>query len=235
MNIQSEEKLIKINKTKKPKTQSAKDLSLKMPAEIKKMPTGKKSAKKSTSSVMTQPPFPTEKLPETIPEVVEPSQSYRQKIIFQVENYKTLPYLKTYRGMSFLLTFIILAATLVMGIVEPASDILYGLAFVVPIIYLVYRSYRWSYVIAILWWCVEKFTQIFTAATFPLVVSALMWLAIGVWVYYRAFAVENMRIKKQRAEGIPFRKWPVIRDSLLSVVLFFVTAMVVAIILELYL
>lgn len=137
--------------------------------------------------------------------------------------------------MAFSLTFIILMVTLIMGIVEPASDILYGLAFVVPIIYLVYRSYRWSYVIAILWWSIEKFYQIFTADTFSLALSALLWLAIGCWVYCRAFAVENLRVKELRAEGIPFRKWPVFRDSMLSVVLFFFTVMVVAIILELYL
>lgn len=77
MNNQSKEKIIKDNKTKKPKTKSAKSISSEMSAKNKKKPAVKKSAKKSTSSIMIQPPFPIEKLPETIPEVVETSQSCR--------------------------------------------------------------------------------------------------------------------------------------------------------------
>lgn len=228
MNNQSKEKIIKDNKTKKTKTKSAKALSPEMPAKIKKSQAVKKSVKKSTSSTVTQPPLSVEKLPEAIPEIVEPSQSCCQKISYQLENYNTLPYFKTFRGLAFLLTLIIAIVTALVAFWGDDIDLYYGLSIILPVVYLVYRSYRWSYLLALLWWSLEKITQILYADEFSMIVSALLWWGIGFWVYYRAFAVENLRIKEQRIAGISFRKWPPVRDILLSIVIFFLTVLTVS-------
>ncbi len=194
-------------------------------AAHKKMPTKKTPSKikKAERVLPHQTPLGAPKLPDAVPQILPSSPACSERILFQVQNYDTLPYCRTFRGHAFFFMLFIALMTILNAFILSDSEIFFSLTIVLPIVYWIYRSYRWTYLLAVIWWSLEKVTQIFYAEHDTTLISAVLWWGIGFWIFFRAFQVENIRCKKIKAAGEKCRKWPVIRDILLGVLIFFLT------------
>lgn len=172
-------------------------------------------AKKSTCSVhKEQTPIAIKSEPERLQE--------------QFDKYSSLPYRKTYRGIAFYMTLFIAIITTLSAVLGERLDILYGLSFIIPLLYLIQKSYRWVYIIAILWWSSEKTLQIMESSHLSMVVSAILWWFVICYIYYRAFRVESLRVKEADKIGISPQKRKYIKDIVISVILFFFVTFCIA-------
>lgn len=173
-------------------------------------------------------PYPEVNMGEQLftPEI-EP-QAADEKLKKQVAEYNTLPFRRTYRGLAFYLTLFVMLMTLLFAWLSGDSDILFGLGFIVPVLYLVYRSYRTSYVIAIIWWSLEKLIQLTEVTRTSAAVSVILWWILISYVYFRAMRVEMLRLKEDAGRGRKVSYRPLFRDLALAVVMLFVITFGVA-------
>lgn len=173
-------------------------------------------------------PYPEVNMGEQLftPEI-EP-QAADEKLKKQVAEYNTLPFRRTYRGLAFYLTLFVMLMTLLFAWLSGDSDILFGLGFIVPILYLVYRSYRTSYIIAIIWWSLEKLIQLTEVTRTSAAVSVILWWILISYVYFRAMRVEMLRLKEDAGRGRKVSYRPLFRDLALAVVMLFVITFGVA-------
>lgn len=122
----------------------------------------------------------------------------------QAEEYNNMPFRRTFRGMAFYLTGFILLVTMLMGLLTQSYDIFFELALMLPMMYLMYRGYRWIFVFAILWWTFEKGLQLYVAPGSTSIASILVWWAVVTYVYFQAYKVEAVRA---RLPGAPRKPW----------------------------
>ena len=134
----------------------------------------------------------------------------------QAEEYNNLPFRRTFRGIAFYLTGFILLVTMLMGLLTQSYDIFFELALMLPMMYLMYRGYRWIFVFspslflipgsvfAILWWTFEKGLQLYVAPGSASIASILVWWAVVTYVYFQAYKVEAVRA---RLPGAPRKPW----------------------------
>ena len=122
----------------------------------------------------------------------------------QAEEYNNMPFRRTFRGMAFYLTGFILLVTMLMGLLTQSYDIFFELALMLPMMYLMYRGYRWIFVFAILWWTFEKGLQLYVAPGSASIASILVWWAVVTYVYFQAYKVEAVRA---RLPGAPRKPW----------------------------
>ena len=113
----------------------------------------------------------------------------------QAKEYDNLPFRRTFRGMAFYLTGFILSVTMLMGALTKSYDIFFELALIAPMMYLMYRGYRWVFVFAALWWTFEKGLQLYVAPDSTSVASIFVWWAVVTYVYFQAAKVETVRAK----------------------------------------
>ena len=97
--------------------------------------------------------------------------------------------------MAFYLTGFILLVTMLMGLLTQSYDIFFELALMLPMMYLMYRGYRWIFVFAILWWTFEKGLQLYVAPGSASIASILVWWAVVTYVYFQAYKVEAVRAR----------------------------------------
>lgn len=122
----------------------------------------------------------------------------------QAKEYNNMPFRRTFRGMAFYLTGFILLVTMLMGLLTQSYDIFFELALMLPMMYLMYRGYRWIFVFAILWWTFEKGLQLYVAPGSASIASILVWWAVVTYVYFQAYKVEAVRA---RLPGAPRKPW----------------------------
>lgn len=187
-----------------------------------------KAAKPVSPIPVFATPYPEVNMGETLitPEIVP--QIADEKLKKQVAEYHTLPFRRTYRGLAFYLTLFVMMMTLLFAWLSGDSDILFGLSFIVPVLYLVYRSYRTSYVIAIIWWSLEKLIQLTEVTRTSAAVSVILWWILISYVYFRAMRVEMLRLKEDAGRGRKVSCRPLFRDLVLAVVMLFVITFGVA-------
>lgn len=179
------------------------------------------SAKKQISATAFTAPYPEINVGEQlfIPQVE--NHAADDKLKNQAEKYKKIAFYRTYRGWAFYLTFFIMMMTLLFAYLSGDMDILFGLAFIIPILYLIYKSYRTSYVIAIIWWSLEKLIQLTEVSSGAAAGSIILWWLVICYVYFRAYRVEDIRLKEKKAQKENVSYKALFRDIILSVVLFF--------------
>ena len=124
----------------------------------------------------------------------------------QVEEYDTLPFRRTFRGMAFYLTSFILVITILMGFLTKSYDILFEAALILPMLYLMRRGYRWIFVFAMIWWTFEKGLQLYVAPSGASVASILVWWAVVIYIYLQAYKVEKARVKLSNIPQKPLLK-----------------------------
>lgn len=185
----------------------------------KKLPTPESSAEKKT--VISDEPI-TEKVFCSSPKGCCDTKfiSNQERLQEQVEKYSSLAYRKTFRGVAFYITFFVGAITLLAALLTENFDVLYGLSFIVPMLYLIRKSYAWVYVMAILWWSIEKGVQLWENNYTSASVSVILWWFIVCYVYYRAFQVEWLRTKTDKELGQQKSKQFYIKEIAISVLLF---------------
>lgn len=122
----------------------------------------------------------------------------------QAEEYHTLPFRRTFRGMAFYLTGFILFVTLLMGFLTKSYEIFFELALMLPMMYLMYRGYRWIFIFAIFWWTFEKGLQLYVAPSGASIASILVWWAVVTYVYFQAYKVEAVYARLPEA---PRKSW----------------------------
>lgn len=189
----------------------------------KKTPSKIKKTTKTERALPHQTPLPAPKMPDSVPQILPPARTCSEKILFQAEHYETLPYRRTFRAQAFFFMLFIALMTVLNAFILSDREIFFSLTIVLPVAYWVFRSYRWAYLLAVIWWSLEKVTQIFYAEHDTTLISAVLWWGIGFWLFFRAFQVENIRCKKIKAAGEKRRKWPVVRDILLGILIFILT------------
>lgn len=144
----------------------------------------------------------------------------------QVAQYSSMPYLKSYRGAAFVATIAILILTIIYSLIISDYEILYDIAIVLPLLFLLHRSYAWVYILCIIWWSFEKILQLYSQISAA--PGIIFWWGLVCFVYYRAFKVELARNKLLKAEGTKVSKWKMLRDIVLSIVIFFVLLLIMA-------
>ena len=135
---------------------------------------------------------------------VADKKARRRERARQAEEYDNLPFRRTFRGMAFYLTGFILAVTMLMGALSKSYDIFFELALIAPMMYLMYRGYRWIFVFAALWWTFEKGLQLYVAPNGTSVASIFVWWAVVTYVYFQAAKVATARAK---LTGVPRKPW----------------------------
>lgn len=124
----------------------------------------------------------------------------------QVEEYDSLPFRRTFRGMAFYLTAFILVLTILMGFFAESYDIFFEAALILPMLFLMRRGYRWIFVFAIIWWTFEKGLQLYVAPSGASIASILVWWAIVTYIYLQAYKVEKARAKLPNIAPKPWLK-----------------------------
>lgn len=131
----------------------------------------------------------------------------------QVDNYTTLKITKSYRGISVLIISSLLGISLLLsffGIFAGPLTILWGMVIYSPLIFFVYRGHRWSIILLMilytldkgyLFWELNKDYLFRTGNLWP-----IFWWIIVMPYFWKALRVENERRKKV----------PLIKDSLES-------------------
>lgn len=144
--------------------------------------------------------------------------SNQERLQEQVEKYSSLAYRKTYRGLAFYITLFIGAITLLAALLTGDFDVLYGLSFIVPMLYLIRKSYAWVYAVALLWWSAEKGVQLLDNNYASTVTSAILWWFVVCYIYYQAFQVERSRTKIAKDLG-QFKKQFYVKEIAIGVLL----------------
>lgn len=115
----------------------------------------------------------------------------------QIDNYSTLQITKSYRGISVLIVVALLALSILLaffGIYASVEEILYGLIIYIPILFFVYRGHRWAIVALMALWTFEKGYQLVEVGG----IMPIIWWAIIMPYFYKAFKVENERRKYEQ-------------------------------------
>lgn len=119
----------------------------------------------------------------------------------QVKEYYTLPFRETFRGMAYYITAFILFVTVLMGLLTQNIQILYEIAIIVPLMYLMKKGYRWVFILAIIWWTLEKGIQLYTTPAGASIASILVWWVVVTYIYFEAFLVERGWVKAQTKDS----------------------------------
>lgn len=128
---------------------------------------------------------------------------HSEEINNQVKEYYTLPFRKTYRGMAFYITAFILLITVLVGLLTQNVEMLYEISIIIPLMYLMRKGYRWVFILAIVWWALEKGLQLYTTPAGASIASILVWWVAVTYIYFEAFLVENGLVKSQKEDSEP--------------------------------
>jgi len=111
----------------------------------------------------------------------------------QIDNYGTLKITKSYRGISFLIIFVILALSVILAIfgVGDTSTILYSLIIYVPVLIFVYKGHRWAIIAMMVLWTLEKGVMLYDGGG----IMQIIWWLIVMPFFWKALQVENERKK----------------------------------------
>lgn len=110
----------------------------------------------------------------------------------QVTEYNTLKITQSSRGISSLLILFSSVITVIMAITETIDySAIYGLIIYLPLAYCIYSGYKWAMITMIVFWTLEKGYDLFSGGG----IMALVWWAIFIGAFYKAYKVEEYRSK----------------------------------------
>jgi len=120
----------------------------------------------------------------------------------QVENYDTLKITKSYRGISVLIISALLGFSVLLSLFGLYSDptaMLWGIVIYLPIIFFVYKGYRWAIILLISLWTFEKGYQLIEIGG----IMPFIWWLIVIPYFWKALRVENERKKINQTQRTP--------------------------------
>lgn len=129
----------------------------------------------------------------------------------QVEEYETLKFTQSARGISLLLLLLSAAATLALVLFLNWNSLAILDVFIFLILGLfIYKGHRWAMVGAMILWTYEKIfiwieqyqSALAIGAIIPNPIIPLIWWTIYMHAFYLAFQVERKRIKKHNEEKL---------------------------------
>lgn len=143
---------------------------------------------------------------------------HKSEIERQVKEYYTLPFRQTFRGMAYYITGFVLLVTVLAGLLTLNIEILYEVSIIVPLMFLMRKGYRGVFILAIIWWTLEKGLQLYTTPVGASIASILVWWVAVTYIYVEAFWVERglAKIKDETPEHSKHLLW----DSLVAFGLF---------------
>lgn len=121
-----------------------------------------------------------------------------EEIKKQVENYETIPFWKSWRGVStyFIVLFLLVNLISVFRGKGDVTILLILAAVFLPLAYLFYKGHIWAMVLtAVLWTILEVITLVRTADVFQIV----LWVIFAV-TFYKAIVIEYYRKKYLKGE-----------------------------------
>lgn len=122
----------------------------------------------------------------------------------QVQGYKTMKITQTARGISAILLWISVAATMAFVFLLGADQSAFIDAGIMLVLsYFVFKGYRWAFIAAMVLWTFEKIYSLYgqfslvsetdTGASF--IVPTIIWWTVYMHAFYLAFKVEQARRK----------------------------------------
>lgn len=117
----------------------------------------------------------------------------------QADKYNSLGFFKSFRGISCLLIVLSIVITSVFSFLGwTPADYLYDLVLYIPLLFLMYRGWKWSFIAAMVLWTLEKGISLFDMqmnhpSGAPALIINLFWWAFYMKFFYGAFVVENTR------------------------------------------
>jgi len=112
----------------------------------------------------------------------------------QIEQYRSLPITKSYRGIAVLIVAALLGVSVLfsaIGIQGSLEEIMYGLIVYVPVLYFVLKGNRIAMMILMGLITLEKGYQVLQIGS----ITPLIWWALIMYYLYRALQVENERMR----------------------------------------
>lgn len=115
----------------------------------------------------------------------------KEEFAKQIKGYHTLPFRKTYRGLAYYITAFILVITIIIGLATQNIEILYEIVIILPMMFLMRKGYSGIFILAIIWWSLEKGLQLYITSAGASIGSILVWWVVVAYVYFQAFLVER--------------------------------------------
>jgi hypothetical protein len=119
------------------------------------------------------------------------------EIRYQIDNYDSLKFTKSYRGMSVICLGYVVVSTLLMSVLNNnLSDIYVMIQFIIPVFLsiFIYKGYKWSIITTMIWWSIEKMYQLYTimdSSPSNSIVAPLFYWYFFIGIFYRTFTVEK--------------------------------------------
>lgn len=117
----------------------------------------------------------------------------------QVDEYKTLNFTQSYRGITVLAIAIILCITVTLAAIGFVNwvDVIAGAILYIPVTFFAYRGHRWAFIALIVLWTGDKATQFFLMAeSGKPSISPIIWWIIFIPLFWKGLTVEIARRKK---------------------------------------